>query len=142
MRSPSATWLIIGFLTGCAQPSIPHTSPGPVTTRSSGASSVVTGLELARAAQSGNLMAALQQIRPWFLTARGGTLLVSVDGSVFADASVLRDISVTDVCEVRLQRGTSGAGQSVILPNGSVSSGGDLIDVSLRHDATTLCSRQ
>lgn len=139
MRSASAVWLIIGFLTGCSQPAVPHTSPGPVTTSSSAA--VVTRLELDRSAQSGNLMAALQQIRPWFLTARGGTLVVSVDGTVFADASVLSNISVTGVCEVRLQRGTSGAGRSAVLPNGNVSSGGDMIDVSLRHDATALCPR-
>lgn len=111
-------------------------------TRSSAASSVVTGLELARVAQSGTLMAALQLIRPWFLTARGGTLLVSVDGTAFADASVLRNIRVYNVCEVRLQRGTSGAGRSVVLPDGSVSSEVDLIQVSLRYDATTACPRQ
>jgi hypothetical protein len=136
MRSPSAAGLIIGFLTVCTQPSRTHTNPEPVTTRSSDASSVVTGLELARPTPSGTLMAALQQIRPEFLTARGGRLMVSVDGLVFADTSILHTIAATDVCAVRLQRGTSGAGRSVILPNGRVSSGGDLIDVSLRHDTT------
>ena len=137
MRSPSAAWLMVGFLTGCTQPSIPQTRPGPVTTRSSDASFVVTRSDLDRSAPSGNLMAALQKIRPWFLTGRGGTLLVSIEGSVLTDPSVLRTISVTDVCEVRLVRGTSGAGRSVVLPNGSVSSGDDLIDVSLRP-----CSRR
>ena len=137
MRSSSAAWLIIGFLAGCAQPSIPHTSPGPVPTRSSDASSVVTRSELDRSAPGGTLMAALQKIRPWFLTGRGGTLLVSLEGSVLTDASVLRNVAVTEVCEVRLVRGTSGAGRSVVLPDGSVSSGGDLIDVSLRP-----CHRQ
>jgi hypothetical protein len=82
-------------------------------------------------------MAALQQLRPWFLTARDEAFIVSVDGAVFADASVLRNIPVTDVCEVRWQRATSGAGRPVILPNGRVRSGGDLIEVSLRP-----CSRQ
>jgi hypothetical protein len=104
---------------------------------------VVTRGELDRTAQGGTLMAVLQRIRPSFLTARGGTLLVSVDGVVFADASVLRYISVTDVCEVRLQRGTSAPSvPSVVLPNGGVSSGGDLIDVSLRQGSTTPCPRQ
>lgn len=141
MRSASAAWLIIGFLSGCAQPSIPHTSPKPVTTRSSAASSVVLArLELDRSAPSGDLMAALQKIRPWFLAGRGdGELLVSIDGSVVADTSILRYISVADVCTVRLRRGTSGAGRSAILPNGTVSSGGDLIEVSLRRDAATQC---
>ena len=137
MRSASAAWLIIGFLAACARPSISHTNPGPVTLRSSDASLVVTRSELDRSAPSGTLMAALQKIRPWFLTGRGGTLLVSLEGSVLTDASVLRTISVPDVCEVRLVRGTSGAGRSVVLPNGSVSSGDDLIDVSLRP-----CSRR
>ena len=135
MRAPSA-WLIIGFLSGCAQGSIP---PARLErpTNSSGASSVVTSLELARLAQSGNLMAALQQLRPWFLTARDEAFIVSVDGVVFTDASVLRTISVADVCEVQWQRGASRAGRSAVLPNGRVSSGGDLIEVSLRP-----CSRQ
>jgi hypothetical protein len=141
MRSPSAAGLIIGFLTVCAQPSRTHTGPEPVPTRSSDASSVVTGMELARATPSGTLMAALQQIRPEFLTARGGRLMVSVDGLVFADTSILRTVAVTDVCAVRLQRGTSGAGRSAILLDGRVSAGGDLIDVSLRHGGTTLCPR-
>ena len=142
MRSPLAAWLSIGWLTGCGQSSIPHTNPGPALTSASAASSAVTGLELDRAAPSGTIMMALQRIRPWFLTARGGTVLVSIDGSPVADTSVLRFISVTDVCEVRLYRGTSGVGRSGILPNGDVSSGGDLIDVSLRHGPTTLCRRQ
>ena len=66
---------------------------------------------------------------------------MSVDGAPLADASVLSNIAVTDVCEVRLQRGTWGAGRSAVLPNGHVSSGGDLIDVSLRRDAADLCPR-
>jgi hypothetical protein len=67
---------------------------------------------------------------------------VSIDGSVVADTSVLRTIPVTDVCLVQLRRGTSGAGRSMVLPNGDVSSGSDLIEVSLRHDAATLCPRE
>lgn len=137
MRSPSAEWLLIGLLAGCAQPSIHHSSRGPAPTRSSDASTVVTRSELDRSAPTGTLMAALQKVRPWFLTGRGGTVLVSLEGSALTDASVLRNVSVTDVCEVRLVRGTSGAGRSVVLPDGSVSSGGDLIDVSLRP-----CHRQ
>jgi hypothetical protein len=132
MRSPSAAWLIIGFATGCAQPSIPHPNPGPATTASFAASAaVVTRRELDRAVQRGNLMTALQQVRPWFLTGRGGPVVVSLNGSVFGDTSVLRNVSVTDVCEVRLVRGTSQAGRPVVLPDGSVSSGGDLIEVTL-----------
>jgi hypothetical protein len=54
-------------------------------------------------------------------------------------ASILRTISATDVCELRLQRGTSGAGRPVILANGRVSSGDDLLEVSPWHDATSPC---
>jgi hypothetical protein len=92
----------------------------------------VTSSELARVAQSGNLLAALRQLHPSFLIGRDGTLVVSVNGSVFGDVSVLRDIPVTDVCKVRLLRGTSGAGRPVILPTGRVSIGNGLIEVSLR----------
>jgi len=136
---PFAALLIVGFLSGCAQPSIPHTSPAPAATRSTDASSVLTRAELANAAQDGSLMAALHRLRPVFLNARGGTLLVSIDGAVFADTSVLHVISATDVCQVRLRRGTSGAGRSAILPDGGVSSGGDLIEISLRHGPATPC---
>jgi hypothetical protein len=67
---------------------------------------------------------------------------VSVDGSVVADTSILRHISASDVCEVRLQRGTQGAGRSAVLPNGDVSSGGDLIVVLLRHGQASPCTRR
>jgi len=139
MRSPSTTWFIAALLAGCSQSPVVHTDPGPAATGASAASSVVTGLELVRAAPNGSLMVALRQIRPWFLTARGGTVLVSVDGLLSADAAVLSGISVVDVCTVRLHRGTSAVGRSAIMPNGDVNSAGDLIDVSLRHDATSRC---
>jgi hypothetical protein len=140
MRSPSAALLLIGCVIGCTQASIPHTNPGRPRLTSSDASAV-TGLELAHAAQSGDLMAMLQRMRPSFLRTRGATPIVSIDGVVFADLSVLRTIQVADVCAVRLRRGTSEAGESAILPNGRVSSNGDYIEVSLRSRATTPCPR-
>jgi len=136
VQCPSVAWLFIGFLTGCARAAIPHTEPESVATSPSTNPSVVTNAELARAAQTGSLMEALQTVRPLFLAARGGTVIVSVDGFVFPDTSILRDIPVADVCTVRLQRATSAAGRSAISPNGRVNSGGNLIDVSLRHDTT------
>jgi len=137
MRRPSAAGLIVGFLMACSQSSIPRPTAAP-----SDDSSVVIDLELARAGAGESLMAALQRTRPLFLSARGGTVIVSIDGQVFADTSILRTIRATDVCAVRLQRATSGAGQSAILPGGRVSSGGNLIAVLLRHEATTGCTRQ
>ena len=143
MRGPSALTLSIGFLTSCGQPPTPSTNPDP-TTVTANQGSVVTGAELTRAGQNESLMGALKKIRPLFLSARGGerTILVSIDGSMVGNVSVLEVIPVSDVCEVRLQRGTSTAGQSGILPNGWVSSGGDVIDVSLRRDFTARCLRR
>ena len=141
MRSPSRAWLIVGFLTGCAQPSIRHTSPERVTTRSSSNNYTVTASELARIAQGGDLMTALQHLRPWALAARDSTFLVTVYGLAFGDVSVLRDIRANDVCEVRLKRGISAAsGIAVVLPDGGVSSGKDWIEVSMRHGDSTVCS--
>jgi len=140
MRSSLAVWIIAGFLTGCVQPPIPDTRPAPATTRSYGAGAVVTRLELERAAQNRSLLAALEQLRPWFFTERAWTVVVLVNGSLLGDISVLRTISVTEVCEVRLQRGTSESGRSVI--HGSVSNGTDLIAVTLQQGATTLCPRR
>jgi len=140
MRSSLAVWIIAGFLTGCVQPPIPDTRPAPATSRSYGAGAVVTRLELERAAQNRSLLAALEQLRPWFFTERAWTVVVLVNGSLLGDISVLRTISVTEVCEVRLQRGTSESGRSVI--HGSVSNGTDLIAVTLQQGATTLCPRR
>ena len=139
MRSSLAAWLIAGFLTGCARPSMPDNRAAPVTSRSSDAGAVVTRLELERVPQGGNLMAALEQLRPWFFTERAWTVVVMVNGSLLGDISVLRTIPVTDVCEVRLQRTTSEAGRSVI--HGTASRGADLIAVTFQQGATTLCPR-
>jgi hypothetical protein len=59
--------------------------------------------------------------------------LVSVDGSPATDVSILRTLSASDVKEVRLVHGTSGAGRPTVLTNGEVMSGGDVIVVLTRR---------
>jgi hypothetical protein len=59
--------------------------------------------------------------------------LVSVDGSAATDVSILHTLSVSDVQEVRLVRGTSGAGRPAVLANGDVVSGADVIVVVTRR---------
>jgi hypothetical protein len=76
-------------------------------------------------------MDALQQLRPYWLAARGAPPLVSVDGSAPADLASLRLIPVSTVYEVRLQRASSGVGRSTIMPNGDVIVG-DVIVVLTR----------
>ena len=139
MRSRVVVSAIAGLVTGCAQTSVANIRPDVEARRFSEPSTVLSGVELTHAVQSENLMATLMKFRPWFLATRGGAVLVSVDGLVSADLSILRAISVTEVCEVRLERGTSTAGHSAVLPNGRVTSGGDLIAVSLRQNAATSC---
>jgi len=132
---------IIGFLIGCAHLSSATPKPEP---RASALSepNTLSGWELAGAIQSESLMTMLMKLRPSFLTSRGTTPLVSVDGLVSADVSILRGILAGDVCEVRLERGTSGAGHTAVLPNGRVISGGDLIAVTLRQDIGSRCARR
>lgn len=119
---------------------MPDNTAAPVTSPSYDAGAVVTRLELERVPQSGNLLAALEQLRPWFFTERAWTAVVLVNGSLLGDISVLRTIPVTDVCEVRLQRTTSEAGRSVV--HGTASRGADLIAVTFQQGATTLCPRR
>jgi hypothetical protein len=106
-----------GLAAGCA----PH-RPGTRTSSESGASTnaLVTRQELARFVRQGALMDALQQLRPFWLGTRGTPPLVSVDGSTPTEMSYLRQIPVSTVDEVRLQRSSSSVGRAVILPNGDV----------------------
>jgi hypothetical protein len=98
--------------------------------RSVSPSAVVTTQEFASIVRQGTLMEALERLRPSMLLARGGRLpLVSVDGAPPTDLSVLRTISASHVREVRLQRASSSAGYSRILPNGDVIVG-DMIVVT------------
>jgi hypothetical protein len=131
-RSLVSAWLFgIGVSTGCAPPSVQRAGPGDA--GGSSAATVVTATELRRVGQGGSVFTALQYARPTFLAARGGVPLVSVDGSPATDVAILRSMSVTDVQEVRLVRGTSGAGRPAVRANGDVMSGGDVILVLTRQ---------
>lgn len=118
-----------GLLTACA-----HGAARSRATDTAGvsAATVVTAEELQRVGQGRSVFAALEQVRPWLLTARGGVPSVSVDGSSPTDVSLLRSMSVSDVCEVRLLRATSDAGRSAVLANGDVRNTGDIILVLTR----------
>ena len=121
---------VAALVAGCASHG-PATRP-PSETGPSAPSAVVSAKELARFVRQGSLMDALEQLRPYWLGARGAPPLVSVDGSAPTDLSSLRLIPVSTVHEVRLQRASSGGGRSAILPNGDVVAG-DMIVVSTRR---------
>lgn len=124
--------LMIAFASltaGCATQRPAARIPGE--TGPSSPSTIVTAQELARFVSQGSLLDALEQLRPYWLGARGAPPQVSVDGTAPADLSSLRLIPVSTVHEVRLERASSSVGRPAILPNGNVRSG-DVIVVSTR----------
>lgn len=128
---------VIGLSSACAHQSARVYSaaarPG------ASAADVVTASDLASGGGSRSVFTALQQARPSFLGRGGGLPAVSLDGSLVTDVSILGMLSVSDVCEIRLQRATSGAGHPVISSNGAVSNG-DLLLVRTRK-GTIGCGR-
>lgn len=121
---------LLSLAAGCA----PHRPAARGSSEASGASpgTIVTSQELARLVRQGSLMDALQQLRPFWLVARGTPPLVSVDGSTPTEISYLRQISVSTVYEVRLQRSSTSVGRAAIRPNGDITVA-DLIVVSTRR---------
>jgi hypothetical protein len=105
------------------------------------AANVVTASDLASGGEGRTVLAALQQVRPSFLGRPGRLPAVSLDETLVTDVSILSMLTVSAICEIRLQRGTSGAGHALILSDGSVSSGGDVLRVRTRRQATTDCGR-
>jgi hypothetical protein len=93
---------------------------------------LLTAAEMIRVAPDQSLWTAIERARPWFLQGRGSVATVSIDGSAGMELSVLRTIPVTDVQEVRLQRGVGNGGRSAVLPNGDVVVG-DMIIVLTRR---------
>ena len=119
------TVFAIAVAGGCTTSPVRYRNLGDPSRASAGI--VVDAQELARAA-SGSLMDALQRLHPDMLVStRGGTLLVSIDGSPPTDLSVLRTIPTSIVHEVRLQRSSSSVGQSGISPTGAVIVGDMLV---------------
>ena len=95
---------------------------------------VVTAQELSGARQQGSLMDALVRLRPSWLTSRGATPGLSVDGGSPTDADFLRLIPVSDVREVRFERSTSSLRQSRIATNGDVIVGNMIVVTTRRGD--------
>jgi hypothetical protein len=87
------------LLTACA----PHIKTEPAD-ESSRQLDVVTMQELARIAPGTSLSRALSAIRPGIVYVRGTQAMVSVNGGPIVDASVLDDLRVEDIREVRLVR--------------------------------------
>ena len=120
---------LAGLLAGCA------TSTKAARDRTSRASfMVVTAQELSRASQQGTLMDALLRLRPGWLTSRGATPGLSVDGGPPTDAGLLRAIPVSEVREVRFERSTSSLRQSRLAPNGDVIVGNMIVVTTRRGE--------
>lgn len=104
-------------------------------------SDVVTAADLASGGDGRSVLGALQQARPSFVLGTSGRPpAVVVDESPVTDASILSTLSVSDICDIRLQRATSGAGRLVVLSNGAVSSGGDVLLVRTRRQGRPIGS--
>ena len=95
-------------------------------------STTVTAAELARLAPTQTLMSALKSIRPWFLSVRGTTPMVVIDGSPPLELALLDGLRVTDVFEVRLERANSPGSYTAVTPSGWVIAG-DLLVVRTRR---------
>ena len=121
----------VGGIVGCAPNRAQQPRSGEP--RESSAELVVTATELTKVGAGRSVFAALQHARPSFLVTRGGEPVVSIDGSAPTDVSILRNVAVSDVHEVRLVRGTSGASRVAVLANGDVASGRDVIMVITRR---------
>jgi len=141
-RKPRMALLVtsFGLCSACAQQGARVKSASVVRDGAS-AADVVTASELASGGESHSVLAALQHVRPSFLGRDGRLPAVSLDESLVTDVSILSMLSVSAICEIRLQRATSGAGHPLILSNGAVSSGGDVLLVRTRGQGTTDCKR-
>jgi hypothetical protein len=128
----------IGLSSACAQQAARLSSAGAVSGPS--AHDRVTAAELASGGpgDSRSVLAALQRARPSFLGTRGRLPAVSIDESVVTDISILSTLTVSDICEIQLQRATSGAGHAVILSDGAVSHG-DVLVVRTRRSGDNRC---
>ena len=141
-RKPGMVFVVasIGLCSACAQQAGRVYDVTAVRDGASGAN-VVTASELASGGEGRTVLAALQQVRPSFLGRPGRLPAVSIDETLVTDVSILSMLTVSAICEIRLQRGTSGAGHPLILSDGAVSSGGDVLRVRTRRQGTADCGR-
>ena len=141
-RKPGMVCVVasIGLCCACARQAGRVYGVMAVRDRASGAN-LVTASELASGGEGRTVLAALQQVRPSFLGRPGRLPAVSLDETLVTDVSILSMLTVSAICEIRLQRGTSGAGHPLILSDGAVSSGGDVVRVRPRRRGMTDCGR-
>jgi hypothetical protein len=130
----------IGLCSACAHQVGRTYGTAPVRDGASMAN-VVTASDLASGGEGRTVLTALQQVRPSFLGMPGRLPAVLLDETLVTDVSILSMLTVSAICEIRLQRGTSGAGHPLVLSDGSVSSGGDVLRVRTRRQGTTDCRR-
>lgn len=114
--------LVAGLLAGCA--TVPgHPADATIRFLDNADINVLTGKDLAKFAEKGSLMDAIEWARPRWLWAHGVTPMVLVDGAPATVLSVLRGIQASDVEEAHLDRPTTSSGHLAIAPNGTVVDG-------------------
>jgi hypothetical protein len=106
--------LVAGLLAGCV--TVPVYTIDPTSPFSD--NMVLTSKELAKFREKGSLMDAIERARPLWLSTRGATPMVLVDGAPATDLSILRGIQASDVEEARLDRPTTSQGHLAIAANG------------------------
>jgi hypothetical protein len=126
-----------GLCGGCARPAALVHTPAAARDPVWG-SDVVTASDLAAGGEGQSVFVALQYARPSFLGTDRERPAVSLDDSFVTDVSILSTLSLSDICEIALQRGTSGVGHPLILSNGAVSSGGDVLLVRTRRSGQNM----
>ena len=119
---------VAGLVAGCA--TRPVTSRDATSRFSEG--TVLTAEELARIPRQGSLMEAMERLRPQWLTSRGATPWVVIDGAPAAELSVLQLIQASDVREVRLERSASSVGHAAFAANGAVVVGTTIVVATRR----------
>jgi hypothetical protein len=74
----------------------------------------------------------MQRLRPQWLTSRGATPWVVIDGAPPAELSMLQIVQASDVREVRLERSASSVGHAALATSGTVVVGTTIV-VSTRR---------
>jgi hypothetical protein len=131
MLSAHRTMIVLavaGLVAGCA--TRPVTSRDAMSRFSEG--TVLTAEELGKIPRQGSLMEAMERLRPQWLTSRGATSWVVIDGAPPAELSVLQIVQASDVREVRLERSSSSVGHAAFAASGAVVVGTTIV-VSTRR---------
>jgi hypothetical protein len=119
---------VAGLAAGCA--TRPVTSLDATSRFSEG--TVLTADELGKVPRQGSLMEAMERLRPQWLTSRGATPWVVIDGAPPAELSVLQIVQASEVREVRLERSASSVGHAAFAANGAVVVGNTIVVTTRR----------